>query len=134
MVLRLKSQHFNENRDFKINIKSEGINTLTANYEITRRLRSLPGRQTTSNLVLTHIKKSTCGFLASFLKIAAAVPGLKFAELNTAAKQMFSSNLKALGTDFFFYPESIRKEAKFSLIYSIIVAKGSSTWITYIYT
>ena len=36
------------------------------------RLHSLPGCQTTSYLVLTHIKKSACQFLASFLKIAAA--------------------------------------------------------------
>ena len=36
------------------------FNTLTVNYEITRRLRSLPKCQTTSYLVLTHIKKFLC--------------------------------------------------------------------------
>ena len=49
------------------------FHTLTANYEITRRLLSLPGCQTTSYLVRTYIKKSTCRFLSSFLKISAAV-------------------------------------------------------------
>ena len=49
------------------------INTLTADYEITRRLCSLPEGQTTSYHVLTHIKKSTCRFLSSFLKTVAAV-------------------------------------------------------------
>ena len=51
-------------------------NALAANYEITRRLISLSGWQTTRQLVLTYIEKSTCHyffFLASFLKIAAAV-------------------------------------------------------------
>ena len=47
-------------------------------YEITRRLRSLPGCQTTSYLILTHINKSTCRFVASFLKIAAAVNVIKY--------------------------------------------------------
>ena len=44
------------------------FNTLTANYEITRRLGSLPGCQTTSYLVLTHIKKSTCRFCQIFFQ------------------------------------------------------------------
>ena len=46
---------------------------LIDNYEITRRLCSLPECQNTSYLVLTHVKKSTCGFLAIYLEIAAAV-------------------------------------------------------------
>ena len=55
----------------------EQFNTLTSNHEITRRLHSLPEHQATSYLVFTHIKKLTRGFLASFLKIAAAVNVLK---------------------------------------------------------
>ena len=35
---------------------------MTANFKIIRRLLSLPGCQTTSYLVLTHIKQSTCSF------------------------------------------------------------------------
>ena len=46
---------------------------LTANYDITRRLHSFQGCQTTSYPVLTNVNKSNCVFLTSFLKIAAAV-------------------------------------------------------------
>ena len=53
------------------------FNTLAANYDLTRGLSSLPVCQTTSYLVLTYVKKSTCRFLPSFLKIAAAVNVLK---------------------------------------------------------
>ena len=72
------------NLDIIFNGWLKWFNTLTADYEITRRLRSLPRCQTTcrlrslpdcqitSFLVLTHIKNLTCHFLASFLKIAAA--------------------------------------------------------------
>ena len=49
------------------------INTLTANYKIIRRLRSLLGSQTTSYLVLTNVKKSYCRFWASFTEIVAAL-------------------------------------------------------------
>ena len=47
-------------------------NMEAANYEITRRLSSLSGCQTTSYLVFAYIKKSSCRFLQSFLKIAEA--------------------------------------------------------------
>ena len=61
--LQLNTDRFNKKAKF---------NMLTSNYEITHRLRSLPGCQTTSYLVLTYIEKSTCRFLPSFLIIAAA--------------------------------------------------------------
>ena len=49
------------------------LNMLTANYEISRGLRSLLGCQTTSYLVLTNVKKKIKFlFLVSFLNIAAA--------------------------------------------------------------
>ena len=53
------------------------INSLTADYEITRRLCCLLGCQTTSYLVFIHIKMSICRFLFSFLKITAAFNALK---------------------------------------------------------
>ena len=50
------------------------FNTLTANYETIRRLRSPLGCQTKSYHVFTNVKISNCCFFfASFLIIAAAV-------------------------------------------------------------
>ena len=43
------------------------INALTGNYEITCRVLSLLGCQTTSYTALTNVKKSNCGFLDRFL-------------------------------------------------------------------
>ena len=67
------------------------INTLTANYEITRGLCT----QTTSYFVLTKVKKSNCHFLASFLKIAETVN-----VLSTNAKYFKIFGLISVGIDF----------------------------------
>ena len=53
-------------------LKNYEFNTLTAQYEITFRLRSLTGPQATSFLLFTYLKTSTCCFLVSFLKTATA--------------------------------------------------------------
>ena len=64
----LKFNKFSSQYSLKfINFSSPLFNTLTANYEITHRLLSFRGCETTSNFVLTHIQKSTFSFLASFL-------------------------------------------------------------------
>ena len=47
--------------------KKVSLKTLTANYEITRRLHSVLGGLTVSYLVLTNVKKSNCRFF--FAKI-----------------------------------------------------------------
>ena len=57
-------------RNFFSFFKLQLINTLTANYEITRRLHSLPGCQTTSYLVLANVKKiQIFVFCLVFLKL-----------------------------------------------------------------
>ena len=75
-----------------VSFSSDLFNTLTVNYEVTRKLRSLLGCQTTSYLMCTNVEKSNCRFMASFLKIAAAVN--VFIYLKTYQKLFFKMFLK----------------------------------------
>ena len=63
-------QPFNKQLSYAIRIPifqiTDEFNTLTANYEITRRSSSFPGCQNTGYPVLTHIKKQLVVFWQVF--------------------------------------------------------------------